>query len=291
MQVRPLGARRGVAWVLAATCLVPACDDLHASVSGVTREATGNVSLATPGSVAAVAPNDGGRKLDRYLGCTRRMGAHIDAAWLRRVARIPEGQALAPHETRPVLDGADDVLSDCEGAMATGASTGPSGPDLDDAMAEYLKAAKVIAGAPDDFAGHYDSWVEAERVVDRGLLALVEQASGRGLEWLTLQTLVAARHTMRCIAARHSTAEGCRDPRRALRKSANELDAYHRAHASEVDGTPGARMRESALRDYGAKLDELLRDAGEGTLDRDRIRSVVDEYNDLIGDSNNLHSG
>lgn len=304
------------------------CDNLLQALEDKAQEATEDMSVPAGAAEAAAAPEATeeeklAAKLDLYIECTNRASQRIHDSWNRYSERAKEDGTPKRKGTIPFLYKIDSELTPCEEAVSKGPTMEPSLPEIEKAMAAYVEHGRTFAGhtveldryfeqedfKDDDWAkgkelapklkASYDAWSAADTtlgdlvsakkdVVERKMLELIEQRYGKEIEWHSRNAVIAAKAFLTCVTAEGATAEGCEASFDALEKAEEGFRTFAEANAEKVDGVFWMGSFKSSVQDYYAESKKLMRSLREGKASPAEIGKVVDEYNGLIGDSNNL---
>ncbi|MCA9651419.1 MAG: DUF3829 domain-containing protein [Myxococcales bacterium] len=304
------------------------CDNLLQALEDKAQEVTEDMATPPPGSgpegTELTEDEKLGAKLDLYIQCTNRATQRMMDSWSRYTERTKEDGTPQKKGMTPFLYKIDSELTPCEEAVAKGPTMEPSLPEIEKAMADYLAHGKEFAKytveldryyeqedfKDDDWAkakeiapkfkAAFDGWSKADQTlgdlvsvkkdgVERNMLALVEQRYGKKIEWHSRNAVIAAKGFVRCVTATEEvSAAGCEEAYTALEKAEEGFRTFYEANQAESDKVFWMSSFRGSVEDYYSESKKLMRELREGKADPEKINKVVDEYNDLIGDSNNL---
>lgn len=303
------------------------CDNLMQALEDKAHEVTEDMA-ASPESDPMAAPQltedeTLAAKLDLYIECTNRASQRIHDSWARYSERAKDDGTPKKKGVIPFLYKIDSELDPCEEAVAKGPTMEPSLPEIEAAMVDYLAHGKELASytvtldryyehedwKDDDWAKGkeigpklataYEAWSKADQVlgdrvsankdvVERKLLALVEQRSGKEIEWHSRNTVIAAKAFVRCVTAEGAKAEDCEEAYGAFETAEEGFSAYAEANPAKTEAVFWMSSFKGSVGDTFTESKKLMRAMRDGKAKADQFAKVVDEYNDLIGDSNNL---
>ncbi|MCH9685182.1 MAG: YiiG family protein [Deltaproteobacteria bacterium] len=313
--------------LLAVGLFATGCDKLTQALEDKAEEVVGEVATpeggAGPGGGGATEDEKLGQKLDLYIQCTNRASRRMYDSWHKYSERAKEDGTPAKKNRVPFLYKIDSELTPCEEAVAKGPGTEPTLPEVEKAMADYLTHAKVFASytveldkyyeqenyKDDDWAkgkeiapkfkAAFEAWSKADGilgemvatkkdVVELNMLALVEERYGKKIEWHSRNSVHAAKAFVRCVTAEGAKAEGCEKVFTELEEAEHGFRGFYDGNKTESDKVFWMSSFQRSIGDYYAESKKFMRDFRKGDIKPDRVNKVVDEYNDLINDSNNL---
>lgn len=322
----------------------PGCDQLADALEEKAQEVADEMSPPADGPLPAgpqlTEDEQLAAKLSLYIECTNRASERIRDSWERYDERVKEDGTPRKKTVKPFLYKIDSELTPCEDAVTKGPSTEPSMPEIEALMATYLEHAKAFAAATvtldtyyeredyeDDawakakelapgFRAAYEAWDAADReldgliearkdVVDRNVLALVEERHGRDIEWHSRSYLLAAKAFVRCATrsyespAKPSKApraedEGCAEAFAALQQAETGFRRYYDANRTQADAVFWMSAFEGSVSDSFAEAKKVMRvlpkgaSKGQPKATAEALATLVDEYDGLVSDSNNL---
>lgn len=319
--------------------LIGAIEDKAEEVSQEAQQASADPGPLGPGT-ALTEDEKLSHKLGLYLECTHRASSRIRDSWARYDERVKEDGTPRKKGTKPFLYKIDSELTPCAEAVAKGPTMEPPLPAIEKSMASYLEHARAFASTSveldtyyeqeeyeDDawakgkelapgFAAAFAAWAEADDqldalietrkdVVDRNMLALVEQRKGKGIEWYSRSYLLAAKAYLRCATAVAAAAEtakrkttkpgapkaeakGCETSLAALEQAGNEFRSHYEANKEAADAVFWMTSFQSSVSDYVAEATLVQGLLDKGSVAPEQLSKLVDEYDGLLSDSNNL---
>jgi Protein of unknown function (DUF3829) len=349
-RLHALGSALRVGVLASALVLAPGCDKLVGALEETAEEVTQEVASvaadpAAPGEPVLTEDEKLSNKLGLYIECMNRASARIRDSWLRYDERVKEDGTPRKKGTKPFLYKIDSELTPCQEAVDKGPAAEPPLPDIEKAMASYLEHAKAFAATTvtldtyyeqenyeDDawakgkelapgFATAFTAWSKADEeldalvetrkdVVDRNVLALVEQRKGKNIEWHSRNYLLAAKAFGRCATSEAAAApakpakgapakttppatppaeaQGCEPSFTALDEAGTAFRTFYEANQAAADAVFWMSSFQSTVADYLAEAKKLQRALGKGSASPEQHNKLIEEYNDLVSASNNL---
>lgn len=324
---------------LLALAVTSACDRITSVLEEKAQEVAEEMSPpdeVTPSAEPALTDDEQvAAKLALYIECRNRASPRIRDSWERYDERVSDDGTPRKRGVEPYLYKIDTELTPCEEAVVKGPTAPPPLPEIEAAMARYLEHAKVFATttvALDTYYEHKgyegDAWargkelapgfraawqawdaadseldtlVQARKdVIDRAMLAHIEEHHGKDIEWHTRNLMLAAKAFVRCASASppaepkkpRPETEGCTDAMTALQQAEADFRAYFDAHRTKADAVFWMSAFEGSVTDFMAEATKVSSHApgrapkGKGAADE--LAKLVDEYDGLVSDSNNL---
>jgi hypothetical protein len=155
-------------------------------------------------------------------------------------------------------------------------------PQLMDAFGRYMAAAEVLEKDLD----------VRKTDLEQKELARLEQQSGRKLEWQIRNFMRTARLLMNAVPKKDPAQFNSQAYLSAfdqLQKDYDGMVAYAQANAAEAQGAFWYSAYESSAKNFYTQAKFLKRDVAEGKKpDGQKLNQLVNEFNRLVGDSNNL---
>ncbi len=165
-----------------------------------------------------------------------------------------------------------------------------------------------------------DALIEARKdVVDRNVLGLVEQRKGKNIEWHSRNYLLDAKAFVRCAtaegvaeaapakgkaakgkaakgkaakpepeAAPKAEALGCEASFAALELAGTEFRSFYDANKAAAEAVFWMSSFQSSVADYLSEAKKVQRALAKGGVTPEQLNALIEEYNSLISDSNNL---
>ncbi|HKX12912.1 MAG TPA: DUF3829 domain-containing protein [bacterium] len=221
----------------------------------------------------------------------------------------------------------EDGVQKCNEAVTRGKALPPSMPKLEQAAADLAAAyaelvpltqkaedyyqqqdykddncAKAKAMHPQLMAA-FNKFIASEKVLASELdglkseldikqLAKIEQEQGKKLQWHTQNFMMNTRNLIRTVPKENAAnfdAAAYIAAFNSLQVAYDPLIEYSAAHADEASGAFWYSAFESSAKNFFTKAKFLKRDAAEGKKpDARTLNELLDEYNRLVGDANNL---
>lgn len=220
-----------------------------------------------------------------------------------------------------------DGVEKCQNAAKLGAETGPSLPILEKAAADLATAYAqlvTLTQSADDYYRQEDykddncakgkalhpqlmdafaRYLAAAEVLDNDLdtrkaeletkeLARIEQESGRKLEWQVRSFMKSTRVLLRSIPKKDAAQFNGPSYLAAfdqVQKDYDSLIAYSQANAAEAQAAFWYSAFESSAKNFYTQAKFLKREVAEGKKpDAQKLNNLVNEFNRLVSDSNNL---
>lgn len=304
------------------------CDKLTQALEDKAQDLAEDVSAAagdgTPGVPAGATEDEKiAAKLDLYVQCTNRASQRMYDSWDRYSDRAQEDGTPKRKNLVPFLYKIESELTPCQEAATKGPTMEPAMPEIEKAMTAYLAAAQEFAGhtveldryyeqedfKDDDWAkakeiapkfkAAYDTWAATDKalgalvgvkkdVVERNILTHIKETLGEKAEYHSRNYVLVAKGFVRCVTAEGATAAGCEEAYTALEAAEKGFRSYYDANKAEAEKVFWMSSFQGTVGDYFTESKKFMRDFREGSIKPDRVNKVVDEYNDLIGASNNL---
>lgn len=155
-------------------------------------------------------------------------------------------------------------------------------PQLMDAFNRYLTAAASMEKELDTRKGE----------LEQKELARIEQQVGRKLEWNVRTFMRSARVLVNTLPKQDPSQFNSQNYLSAfdgLQKDYDGMAAYAQANATEAQGTFWYSAFESSAKNFLTQAKFLKRDVAEAKKpDGQKLNKILDEFNRLVGDSNNL---
>lgn len=155
-------------------------------------------------------------------------------------------------------------------------------PQLMDAFGRYLAAAEILEKELDS----------RKAELEQKTLTRLEQQVGRRLEWQLRTFMRSARNLVNTLPKKELAQLSAAlylsafDP---LQASYDAMTAYAQANAAEAQATFWFSAFESSAKNFYTQAKFLKRDLAEGKKpDAAKVNSLVDNFNRLVGDSNNV---
>lgn len=329
--------------LLAATLLPSAaCDQLTAALEEKAQEVAEEMTPppeATPPTGPVLTEDEQlAAKLSLYIECQDRASQRMRDSWQRYDERVKDDGTPRKKGVEPYLYKIDSELTPCEEAVAKGPTTAPPMPDVEAVMARWLEHARAFATTTvaldtyyeqesyedDDWAkgkalapgfrAAYEAWEAADTelaalidvrkdVVDRNMLALIEERHGKDLEWHSRNVMLAAKAYVRCASADpapgrnakptpkapRAEAEGCTEAFATLEQAETGFRDELEANRAKADGVFWMSAFEVSVADFFAEANKTARPQGKGKpVPAAELDRLVDEYDGLVSDSNNL---
>jgi hypothetical protein len=335
--------------------LAPGCDKLIGALEETAEEvaevaAPAADAIAGGGDAGLTDDEKLSNKLGLYIECTNRSSSRIRDSWLRYSERVKEDGTPRQKGTKPFLYKIDTELTPCEEAVTKGVAAEPPLPDIEKAMASYLEHAKAFAATTvaldtyyeqenyeDDawakgkelapgFAAAFAAWSKADEeldalidarkdVVDRNMLALVEQKKGKNIEWHSRSYLLEAKAYVNCATALapppapakapkgkgkkaeapapapeapKAEAQSCDTSFTALEQAGTGFRSFYDANKEASDAVFWMSAFQTSVDEYLAEAKKLQRALVKGSAPPEQLSKLIEEYNSLISDSNNL---
>lgn len=264
-----------------------------------------------------------GRKLDLYVQCTNASRERIYDSYERYRSYIKADGTPKRKGRTGIYEIPESMLSGCNEAAEQGPKTPPSLPELEQAQAEYTSAAQEYAALSRELETYYkqenykdDDWARGKEIAprieaafsrwkqaeeglserldakkdeaDTRLLKLIEQRSGRNIEYFSRAYLIAAKTFVRCVDADAPDPAACEQTFVALEQANNDFRSFYKANEEASSKVFWMSSFESSVDDLYTESKKLMRSVREGKAKtRDRAK-VIGEYNDLVRDANNL---
>lgn len=278
------------------------------------------------GSTAAQLPTEEeqlGRKLDLHVQCTNASRERIYDSYERYRSYVKEDGTPKRKDRTGIYEIAESMLSACNEAADQSPKMPPSLPELEQAQAEYTAAAKEYGALSRELEIYYkqenykdDDWARGKEIAprieaafskwktaeeqlsarldakkdeaDARLLELIEKRSGRTIEYFSRAYLIAAKTFVRCVDAESPDLEACEQTFAALEQANNDFRSFYKANEESSNKVFWMSSFESSVDDLYTEGKKHMRSLRAGKAKpRDRAK-VIDEYNDLVRDANNL---
>ena len=155
-------------------------------------------------------------------------------------------------------------------------------PQLMAAFNKFMAAEKIVAGELDG--------LKAE--LDVKQLARIEAEQGKKLQWYTQNFMMNTRSLVRSVPKENAVSFDSAAYLAAfnsLQPAYDQLIEYSAAHPDEASGAFWYSAFESSAKNFYTKAKFLKRDVAEGKKpDARALNELIDEYNRVVGDANNL---
>jgi len=285
------------------------------------------VQQAQPAGTTAAEPvteeEQLARKLDLHVQCTNASRERIYDSYERYRYYIKEDGTPKRKNQTGIYEIPETMLSACNEAADQGPKMAPSLPELEQAQAEYTSAATEYGALSRELEIYYkqenykdDDWAKGKEIAprieaafskwktadeqlsarldakkdeaDARMLKLIEQRSGRGIEYFSRAYLIAAKTFVRCVDADAPELAACEQTFTALEQANNDFRSFYKVNEEDSNKVFWMSSFESSVDDLYTEGKKHMRALREGKVKpRDRAK-VVDEYNDLVRDANNL---
>jgi hypothetical protein len=263
------------------------------------------------------------RKLDLHVQCTNASRERIYDSYERYRSYIKEDGTPKRKGRTGIYEITEATLSGCNEAANQSPKMQPSLPELEQAQAEYTSAAQEYGALSRELEVYYkqenykdDDWARGKEIAprieaafsrwktvdeqlsarldakkdeaDARMLELIEQRSGKTIEYFSRAYVIAAKTFVRCVDAEAPDLEACEQTFAALEQANNDFRSFYKANEESSDKVFWMGSFESSVDDLYTEGKKHMRSLRAGKAKpRDRAK-VIDEYNDLVRDANNL---
>ena len=264
-------------------------------------------------------------KVASYAECLNRSKQRMHDSWARYAERTKEDGTPKRKNQTPFLYKIESELDPCKKAVDEGPKMQPSLPDLEAAAKAYYDTGMEFAkytqeldtyyeqeNFKDDdwakakeiapkFAAAHDAWIEASTALDKlvsdkqdeldlALLALIEKRQGKDIEWHSRSYIVHAKNFLKCVEPEAVNVEACEKHFAALEEAEKGFREVHDGDKEKAGKVFWMSSYQSSVTDYYTEAKKLMREVRGGKALKPQMKSeVFDEYNDLVGDYNNLN--
>ncbi|GEM_PF-3308386 len=293
-------------------------EKLEQTVKGAT-----DASVSPPVVTELTPAEQLGLKLNLYVDCTNGSRDQIYDSYARyREFVRPDGVAKRS-DYADIHAVPETALAACVKAMEEGPIMPPPLPELERALALYNVASDAYARLSleidryferedykDDQWGKlsilhpklvatFTAWQTADDTLanafeprkaeaDRAALADIETRLGRNLEYEARRYVLEAKAFIGCVDRDNPTIGACETPFRGLEQAHQDFNMRYSSDKQASDRVFWMSSYAVSTENFFAEAKKFVRELREGKVRIEYTNRVIDEYNDLVRDSNNL---
>lgn len=313
---------------LALPLALTACEQLGQEIEQqVEAKVQEGLEVAAPAATPAMAPEEQlADKLNLYVDCANSARDRTYDSFEQYRSHIAEDGTPKKRGKKQRADihaVEESSVAPCRTAVKAGPNVEPPLPELEVATAELTQRVEDYAALSRELDEYYgqkkyleDEWATSKRIapkinaafaafeesdarfrsaldarkdeVDARMLAIIEERSGKGIEYFSRAYLIQAKGFIRCVDGKQLEATTCADVHTALMGANQQFRTYYEANQAKSDEVFWMSSFQASVEEYSSTADRFTKALGEGKPSPEDFNEVVREYNELIRDSNNL---